>query len=117
MILWKRLVSKVPIHLVGFELEGRMSKYKFDGKQLRDPSGNRLGEFDGKIVRDKAGTRVGEVDGKIIRDKNGSRMGEFDGINLRDSKGSRVATLEDVKRDIDGIGGTTLAAMWLLFIR
>jgi sporulation protein YlmC with PRC-barrel domain len=94
-----------------------MADYKFDGKELRDRRGSRLGTLDGKYIRDSHGSRMGEIDNKYFRDSHGSRLAEFDGKDIRDSHGSRVATIDEVKKSIDGIGGTSLVAMWLFFVR
>ena len=47
----------------------------------------------------------------------GARLAEFDGRDIRDSHGSRIATIDDVKKSIEGIGGSSLVAMWLFFVR
>jgi hypothetical protein len=93
-----------------------MADYKFDGKDLRC-RGTRIGSIDGKTVRDSHGSRIGEFDGKTIRDSHGSRIGEFDGQVVRDASGSRIATISDVQRAIDGPGGASLTALWMLLVR
>lgn len=94
-----------------------VADYKFDGKELRDRSGHKIAVLDGKYIRDASGSKVGEIDGKYFRNGSGSKVGEFDGRDLRDASGSKIATVDDVRKAIDGIGGATLVAMWLLFVR
>ena len=94
-----------------------MSEFKFDGKVLRSKSGSRVAETDGKYVRDSHGSRIGEFDGKTIRDDHGSRVAEFDGEVIRSSSGSRLGTIADVRKAIDGAGGISLVALWLLVVR
>ena len=94
-----------------------MADYKFDGTELRGRQGNKIGALDVKYIRDERGNKIGEIDGKYFRDSRGNRMAEFDGKDIRDSKGSKIATIDDVKKSIDGIGGASLVAMWLFFIR
>ena len=77
----------------------------------------KIGYLDGNYIRDSHSSRVGQIDGKYLRDANGNRLIEFDGRDIRDSRGSRIATIDDVKKIIDGIGGMSLVAMWVLFIR
>jgi sporulation protein YlmC with PRC-barrel domain len=93
-----------------------MSEYKLDGKYLVQ-RGSRIGEIDGKYVKDSHGSRVGEIDGKYIKDAHGSRIAELDGQNVKDSHGSRIGTIADVRKEIDGPGGMTVVALWVLFIR
>lgn len=93
-----------------------MTGYKFDGKELRE-KGSKIGTLEGNNIRDAHGSKVGMIDGKFIRDSHGSKVAEFDGKDLRDSHGSKIATIDGIKKDVDGIGGTSLVAMWLFFIR
>lgn len=97
--------------------EGDMADYKFDRNELRDRGGSKVAVLDGKYIRDHRGSRLGEIDGKYFRDSRGSKLAEFDGRDVRDSSGSRIATIDDVKKSIDGIGGASLVAMWLFFVR
>ena len=41
----------------------------------------------------------------------------FDGENVKDGTGRRIATLQDIKKVIDGVGGTSLVSLWLLVLR
>jgi hypothetical protein len=101
----------------GTKGELNMSDFKFDGKMLRNRAGSRVAEIDGKYVRDSHGSRIGEFDGKTIRDGHGTRLAEFDGEVIRSSSGSRLATIADVRKAIDGAGGISLVALWLLVVR
>jgi sporulation protein YlmC with PRC-barrel domain len=98
-------------------MEGNMAEYKFDREELRDRHGSKVAVLDGKYIRDNHGSKLGEIDGKYFRDSHGSKIAEFDGRDVRDSHGSKIATIDDVKKSIDGIGGASLVAMWLFFVR
>jgi len=76
-----------------------------------------MGEIDGKYIKDGHGNRVGEIDGNYIKDSHGKRLAELDGNTIKDASGNRIGTLDDVRRTIDGPGGMTLAALWVLLIR
>ena len=93
-----------------------MADYKFDRNELRC-RGSKIGVVDGKYIRDSHGSKVGEFDGKYIRDSHGSKLAEFDGKVVRDSHGSRIATIDDIKKQIDGVGGLSLVALWVLLVR
>jgi hypothetical protein len=77
----------------------------------------RLADGFHKYIRDHHGNRLGEIDGKYFRDNHGVKLADFDGRDVRDSHGSKIAGIEDVKKMIDGIGGVSLVAMWLFFVR
>lgn len=93
-----------------------MADYKIDGKWLRTKRGDKVAEYDGKLFRDAKGARAGEIDGKYIRDGKGKRIAEIDGDNIR-VDGKRAGTMSDVRKAIDGAGGTSLAGFWVLFVR
>ena len=93
-----------------------MSNYKFDGKYLSE-RGSRRGRIDGSYVYDDHGKRIGKFERDYIYDSHGSRIGKLDGKNVYDGHGSRLGTLDDVKKSIDGPGGLSLVAMWLLLVR
>jgi len=93
-----------------------MANYKFDGKELRE-KGSKIGVLDGNNIRDAHGSKVGMIDGKFIRDSHGSKIAEFEGKDVRDSHGSKIATIDDIRKAVDGIGGASLVAMWIFFIR
>ncbi len=94
-----------------------MSEFKLDGNNLRNHSGSKIAYIDGNAIRDHHGSKVATIDGRYIRDPHGSKLAEFDGEHIRDSHGSRIGTLKDVEKVIDGHGGISLVALWLLFIR
>ncbi len=93
-----------------------MANYKFDGKELHG-GGSKLGVVDGKYIKDSHGNKVGEIDGKYIKDSHGSKLAEFDGKVVKDSHGSKIATIDDIKKQIDGVGGVSLVALWVLLVR
>jgi hypothetical protein len=93
-----------------------MADYKFDGKELR-LHGNRVGVLDGKSIRDVHGKPIGRIDGKDFRDGHGALVARFDGKEIRDSHGSKIGTTEDARMEIDGVGGSSLAAMWVFFVK
>lgn len=94
-----------------------MAEYKIEGTCLWSKNGSKVGEFDGRDFRDACGTKVGEIDGNSIRDASGTKVGEIDGQDIRGSNGSKIGTLSDARKDIDGIGGASLAGFWVLFVR
>jgi hypothetical protein len=93
--------------------EVQMSGYKFDGTNLYS-SGSRVGAVRGSSIYER-GSRIGELRGNNIY-SHGSRIGELRG-NVIYSHGSRVGTLTDARKAIDGSGGATLAALWLLLVK
>jgi hypothetical protein len=101
------------------ELKGiqYMADYKFDGKELQDQNGSKIGEFDGRYIHDKQGNMVGEINGHCFRDRHGNNIAKFNGIDIQDSHGKKITTIDEVKKSIDGTSGNSLAAMWLFLVR
>jgi hypothetical protein len=93
-----------------------MSDYKFDGTKLSQ-RGSTIAKVDGNRILDSHGSKAGSIDGTKIMDSHGSKIGSVDGDKICDSHGSKISTLNDVRRTIDGPGGVSLAALWLLFVR
>lgn len=93
-----------------------MANFKFDGRILKE-RGKRVGELRGDNIYDSRGRRVGKINGNNIVDSRGSRVAQFDGRSIKDKVGRRIGTIDNVKEDIDGIGGASLVAMWLFFVR
>jgi hypothetical protein len=94
-----------------------MADYKFTGTELFDQSRSLIGKSDGKVVKNKQGSPVGKIDGNKILDHRHVPIGKLDGDKILDARGSKIGTLTDVRKIIDGPGGVTLAALWLLFVR
>jgi hypothetical protein len=98
-------------------MEGKMADYKFHRDELRDRRGSKVAVLDGKYIRDHHGKKLGEIDGKYFRDSHGVKLADIDGRYVRDSHGSKIASIDDVEDSIEGIGGSSLVAMWLFFVR
>ena len=94
-----------------------MAEYTFDGKTLRNRTGQKVGEIDRSDVRAWNGARFGEVDRKNIRDAKGKKVAEFDGKTLKDDRGKKIATLQELQDVVDGEAGIELAALWYFFVR
>jgi hypothetical protein len=45
-------------------------------------------------------------------------VAEFTGQGIRDFvSGRNIASMDDIRKDIEGFGGITLAALWLFCVR
>ena len=93
-----------------------MAQFKFDGSNLYS-NGSQIGRVSGNSIYDAHSSQVGRVDGNNIYDRHSSQIGRIDGNTIYDGHGSRVGSMDDVRRAIEGPGGTTLAALWLCFVR
>lgn len=94
-----------------------MAEFRFDGKVLKNRNGQTVGDTDGKRIRDGRYETVGDIDGMKIRDRNLHVVADFDGKTIRDARLARLGTIDDVKRVIDGPGGISLVALWVLLVR
>ena len=82
-----------------------MAEYLFDGKKLKKRTGQKEGELDGRIVKTWNGTQVGEIDGKNIKDSKGKKVLEFDGKSIKDDTGKKLATIEEIRKRVEGEAG------------
>jgi len=96
-----------------------MAQYKFDGKNLKRGS-TTIANVSGKNIREgSGGSTVANISGNNIRQgSGGSTLCNVSGDNIRQgSGGSTIAKMSDVRKEIDGPGGITLAALWYCFVR
>jgi hypothetical protein len=94
-----------------------MADFSFDGKILRNSSGQKMGEIDRSSVRAWNSALLGQIDRKNIRDSRGKKVAEFDGKTLKDDLGNKLISLENIQKAIEGEGGINLAAMWYFFVK
>ena len=97
--------------------ENKMAEFNFDGKVLRNRSGQKMGEIDRTSIRAWNSALLGEIDRKNIRDSRGKKVAEFDEKNLKDDLGNKLISLQELQKIIDGEGGINLAAMWYFFVK
>ena len=93
-------------------------RLKMNSGEIEDQFGKRLGSVSGTDIRDASGRTVGTVHNNEVQDVQGRKIGSVHGSEVRDGSGRRVTTLAEAGKSIEGSdGGTTLAAVWLLFGR
>ena len=93
-----------------------MAEYLFDGKKLKKRSGQKEGELEGTTIKAWNGTIIGQIEGKDIKDSNGKKVIEFDGKNIKDDTGKKLATIEEIRKIVEGEAGISLVAMWYFFV-
>jgi hypothetical protein len=94
-----------------------MAEYAFDGRWLRKTSGQKVGEIDRANVRAWNGARFGEIDRKNIRDAHNKVVAVFDGKVVKDDLGKKLATIEEIRKIVEGGAGIETVALWYFFIR
>jgi hypothetical protein len=94
-----------------------MADFTFDGRWLRKVSSQKVGEIDRSNIRAWNGARFGEIDRKNIRDAHGKKVAEFDGKVVKDDRGKKLATIEEIRKAVEGGAGIELVALWYFFIR
>ena len=93
-----------------------MNKIKIDRDIIKE-GGRTIGKISGQFIKDSTGRTIAKVDGDRIKDNTGHTIGHLTGDYLKDSSGHTLIKMGDIRKSIDGIaGGTTLAAIWLLFV-
>jgi hypothetical protein len=100
-----------------YDKELAVAEYQFDGKILRNRSGQKMGEVDRSSIRAWNSALLGQIERNNIRDSRGKKVAEFDGKNLKDDLGNKLAAIQDIQKTIDGEAGISLAAMWYFFVK
>ena len=94
-----------------------MNKIKIDRDHIRE-GGSTVGKISGQLIRDSSGKTIAKIDKDQIKDASGHTIGKLSGECLKDSSGHTLIKMNDIRKSIEGgTGGTTLAAIWLLFVR
>jgi hypothetical protein len=100
-------------------LEYEMSKFKFDGAQLK--SGSKvIATVRGDRICEGAGSRVvATLRGNNICEGAGSKvLANIRGDNISLGSGaSKIATIKDIDKIIDGPGRNIKVALWFYFCR
>jgi pyridoxal/pyridoxine/pyridoxamine kinase len=60
---------------------------------------------------------VGEIDGNIIKDAHSNKIAEVENGEIKDAHLNKIWTVDGVQNIIDGTGGLTSAALWVLLLR
>ncbi len=94
-----------------------MKNIKLVGNDIKE-GGKNIGRLFGQDIKDSNGRTIARINRDDIKDGSGRIIGRLYGSDLKDSGGRTIAKMDDIRKAIDGgIGGTTLAAIWLLFVR
>ena len=94
-----------------------MASYTFDGDELKDSRHEVIARVRGDEIQDARHNTVGRIKGDEIQDSHHNTVARIDGEEIQDSRHSRIGTLAEVRNLIDGPGGRTLAALWVLLVR
>ena len=62
------------------------------------------------------GEQIGQIDGNDIKDSQGKKVLSFDGKSIRDDTGKKLATIEEIRKVVQGEAGIALVAMWYFFV-
>lgn len=94
-----------------------MVRIKISGDYIKE-GGRTIGKVSGKYIKDSSGRTLAKIDKDYIKNSSGRTIGKISGSYLKDSSGRTLSSMNDIRKSIDGaIGGTTLAAIWLLFVK
>ncbi len=96
-----------------------MSRYKFDGKYLKYGS-KTIANVSGDNIRKGSGSITeANIRNDQIRKGSGSTvLANVRGRDIRQGSGSsKIGTMDDVDKAIEGPGGTTKAALWILYVK
>lgn len=97
-----------------------MADFKMHNLEIRDRSGRRVGKIYNKDIQDSSGRRVGKVYNQDIQDSSGRRIGKVYNKDVQDAAGRKVATIDDIRKQIDGtntMDPVFVAALWFCFVK
>lgn len=93
-----------------------MARVRLQGNNIYE-GGSIIGRVAGTDIHDNLGRVIGKIRGEEIQDTHSHTVGRVQGNNVYDGSGCRIASMSDIRNAIDGTGGVTLAAIWILLVR
>ena len=93
-----------------------MARVRLQGNNVYE-GGSIIGRVDGTDIHDSSGHVVGKIRGEEIQDTHSHTVGRVQGNNVYDGSGRRLCSMSELRNNIDGPGGVTLAAIWILLVR
>ena len=95
-----------------------MADYKMISSDLFDSRNHKIATVRGNDIFDERNHKVASIRGNDIYDERNYKVATVRGSDVYDERNSKSSSLSDVKRTIDGaMGGVTVVALWLFFVR
>jgi hypothetical protein len=95
-----------------------MSNYRMRDNEFQDSSGRTIAKIVGKELQDTSGRTLLKINGDEIQESSGRTLAKIRGDEIQDSSGRKIASISDISKGIDGaMGGASIAAFWLRFMR
>jgi hypothetical protein len=99
-------------------LEETMAGFKMRGTELLDGHSHKIATVRGNDILDEHSHKVATVRANDILDEHNHKVATVRGDDILDEHNHKISTLRDVKKTIDGaMGGVTVVALWLFFVR
>jgi len=95
-----------------------MADFKMTASDLFTSSNHKVATVRGSDIYDERNHKVATVRGNDIYDERNHKVATVRGSDVYDERNSKIASIGDVKKAIDGaMGGVTVVALWLFFVR
>jgi hypothetical protein len=95
-----------------------MKPYNMDQSLLRNSKTKEIiGMVDNSKVKDRHGNTLARFNRVWIFDASSNRIAHFDGTDVKDKSGVRITTIDKIRQEIDGPGGISIVALWVIFLR
>lgn len=95
-----------------------MERFKMRGDVLYDSKNSRIGLIRGDDIYDHRNHRLGSFRNDTVYDRTNARLAVVRGDKVYDSNNRRIGDLDDIRKEIkDAVGGLSLVALWIFFLR
>jgi hypothetical protein len=95
-----------------------MTDFKMKGSELFDSHNHKVATLRGNDVLDEHSHKVATIRGSDILDEHNHKFASVKGSDILDEHNHKFASVNDVKKVIDGaMGGVSVVALWLFFVR
>lgn len=95
-----------------------MAWFTLSGNELLDSEGRKVATVSGAEILDDKGIKVASMTAKEVLGPDGGLLASWHGNDVRDSSGKTIEKMYSIQGPIrGGRRGTTLVALWYLFVR
>jgi len=95
-----------------------MTNFKLKGSDLFDNHGHKIASIKGNDIYNEHGHKIAVMKGNDIYNEHGHKIAVMKGNDIYDEHGHKIETISNIKKQIDSaLGGTSLAALWICFVR
>ena len=95
-----------------------MADYKMRNNDFLDSHNRKIAVLKGTALHDDHNRKIAVIKGNNIHDSHNLKVATIKGSDVYDSHNRKIASIDDIRKLVkDSMGGASVVAFWLFFIR